>query len=416
MNRKQLLLLLVALAFIGGACLFMLRRNAQTWSEPTGQAGQKLLQNFQVNDVASIHIKGETELTLGRKDGKWCVLDKGNYPANFAQIGELLLKIGDLKIIQSEPIGHPQLARMHLADPGHGAESAIVVDFKDAQGKTLQTLLLGKKHIQKSDRPMPARFGDDGGYPDGRYVMLKTDPQELLTVSDPLNNLDPKAGEWLDKDFFKVEKPASVSFVSTNSTNSWKVSRATESAPWILADIKTGENVDSNKLSSLASTLNYPSFVDVVADTAPDKTGMDKPLTVTIETFDHFTYTLDIGKKTPENDYNLKLTVAADIPTERTPGKDEKPDDKKKLDKEFQDKLNTTQDKLKREQALAPWTYLVNTWLIEPLIRDRAQLMVEKKTEGAKPEAKDTESDKVEKPEEPTPLDLAPDAPAPPPQ
>jgi hypothetical protein len=56
---------------------------------------------------------------------------------------------------------------------------------------------------------------------------------------------------------------------------------------------------------------------------------LDKPLTVTIETFDHFTYTLKIGAKTPENDYNLNVAVTADFPTERTPGKDEKPDEKK---------------------------------------------------------------------------------------
>ena len=138
--------------------------------------------------------------------------------------------------------------------------------------------------------------------------------------------------------------------------------------------------LDTNKVSSLSSTLSYPSFVDVAAEPAPAKTGLDKPLVVTIATFDHFTYTLKIGAKTPENDYNLNVAVAADFPTERTPGKDEKPDDKKKLDKEFQDKLKPLQDKLRQEKSLDKWTYMVNNWLIDPLIRDRAQLMVEKKT------------------------------------
>jgi len=119
----------------------------------------------------------------------------------------------------------------------------------------------------------------------------------------------------------------------------------------------------------------------VAADPAPDKTGLDKPLTVTIETFDHFTYTLKIGKKTPENDYDFSVAVTADIPPARTPGKDEKADDKTKLDKEFQEKTKTTQDKLKKEMSLAKWTYLVNSWLVDPFIRDRAQLMVDKQTE-----------------------------------
>jgi hypothetical protein len=289
--------------------------------------------------------------------------------------------MGDLKVVQSDVIGASQLARMHLAEPGKGADSAVLLEFKDAQGKVLQSLLLGKKHTEESERRSPHMpFGEEG-FANGRYVMLGGDTKTVLTISDALNNVDPKAAGWLDKDFFKVEKPQTVSFVSTNATNSWKVTRATESAPWTLADVKAGEMFDSNKVASLSSALNFPNFVDVAADPAPDKTGLDKPLTVTIETFDHFTYTLKIGHKTPENDYDVTVTVTADIPAARAPGKDEKPDEKAKLDKEFADKTKTLQDKLNKEKSLAKWTYVVNTWLVDPFIRDRAQLMVDKQAE-----------------------------------
>ncbi len=380
MNRKQLLLLLVALAIIGGAGLFLLQRHQQSWTESEAQIGQKLFKDFKLNDIAAIEIKGDTNLTLERKDSGWCVRQRGDYPANLTQIKEVLLKMGDLKVVQSDPIGASQLARMHLAEAGKGPDSAILVEFKDAQGKPLESLLLGKKHTHASDRPSPMPYGEDG-YADGRYVMLGSDTKTVLTISDALNTVDPKPADWLDKDFFKVEKPATVSFVSTNATNSWKVSRASESAAWVLADTKAGENMDSNKVSSLASSLNMPSFVDVAADAAPEKTGLDHPLTVTIETFDHFTYILKIGHKTPENEYNLNVAVTADIPSARAPGKDEKPEEKTKLDKEFQDKTKQLQDKLAKEKALARWTYLVNNWPVDPFIRDRSQLMVDKKTD-----------------------------------
>jgi Domain of unknown function (DUF4340) len=367
------------------------QRHQQSWTESEAQIGQKLLSHYQVNDVAAIHIKGDTDLTLDRKDDGWHVQERAQYPANVGQIKELLIKMGDLKVVQSDPIGASQLARMHLAEPGKGADSAVLLEFKDAQGKPLDSLLLGKKHTHESDRPSPMPYGDEG-FADGRYVMLESDPKTVLTISDALNNVEPKAADWLNKDFFKVEKPRAISFVSTNATNSWNLSRESESAPWVLADVKAGEVLDSNKVSSLASTLSFPSFVDVAADAAPDKTGLEKPLTVTIETFDHFTYTIKIGHKTPENDYDLNVTVAADIPTARAPGKDEKPDEKTKLDKEFQEKTKTLQDKLNKDKSLANWTYLVNTWLVDPLIRDRAQLMVdkaaEKKEGAAAPDAK----------------------------
>jgi Domain of unknown function (DUF4340) len=402
MNRNQLTLLVVALVVLGGAGLFLLQRNQQSWTESEAQIGQKLFKDYKLNDIAVIDIKGDTDLTLERKDTGWCVKQRGDYPANLAQLKELLLKMGDLKVVQSDPIGPSQLGRMHLAEPGKGADSAIRVEFKDGQGKALETLLLGKKHTHASDRPSPMPYGDDG-FADGRYVMLGSDTKKVLTISDALNSVDPKPADWLDKDFFKVEKPEMVSFVSTNATNSWKVSRASESAPWVLADPKPGELMDSNKISSLSSSLNYPSFVDVAADSAPDKTGLDNPLTVTIETFDHFTYTLKIGHKTPENEYNFNVSVAADIPTARTPGKDEKPEEKTKLDKEFQDKTKQLQDKFQKEKSLARWTYLVNNWPVDPFIRDRSQLMVDKKTDK-----KDATATHAAPPAEPPDIDPIP--------
>jgi hypothetical protein len=406
MNRKQLIMLLVALAVIGGASLLLMQRRQQAWTASETTIGQKLLNNFQMNDIAAIHIKGDTDLELDKKDGRWRVEARSGYPANFSQISELLIKMGDLKVAQSEPIGASQLGRMHLAEPGKGADSATLLEFKDASGKVLDSLLLGKKHTQKSERPSPMSMGEDG-FADGRYVMLHSDPGDVFTVSDALNSVDPKPATWLDKDFFKVEKPKMISFVSTNASNSWTISRESETAPWVLADLKPGEVLDSNKLSSLSSTLSYPNFVDLAGDQSPAKTGLDKPLALSIETFDHFTYNIKIGNKTPESDYNLNVNVTAAAPAERTPGKDEKPDDKKRLDKEFADKTKQFATKLDQEKALDKWTYVVNSWLIDPLIRDRAQLMVDKKDEK-KDGKKDAAADSDSTPADATNLPISP--------
>ncbi|HZM03128.1 MAG TPA: DUF4340 domain-containing protein [Candidatus Saccharimonadales bacterium] len=380
MNRKQLILLLVALVILGGACLLLLNRHEESWSDSGTKLGQKVLPNFQVNDVAAIHIKGESDLDLVKKDDRWRVQQRNDYPANFSQISDLLIKMSDLKIAQAEPIGPSQMARMHLEDPGKGPDSATLIEFKDAQGKALQSLLVGKKHTRKSNRPSPMP-GMDDQFPDGRFVMLKSDPGEVLTVSDPLSTVDPKPSEWLNKDFFKVEKPKSVSFVSTNAADSWTLTRTNENGAFVLSDVKTGEALDTNKVSSYSSTLSYPSFVDVVADASPAKTGMDKPLVVTIKTFDGFTYTLKIGAKTAENNYNLQVAVTGDFPATREKTAAESADAAKSLDKLYEGKMKQVQDKLKQEKLLEPWTYLVNNWLVDPLIRPRAQLMVEKKSD-----------------------------------
>ncbi len=384
MNRKQLIILIVLCAVIGGAGYVFLKRQSNTWTPSDQKLGQKLFPKLPINDVAQIHIKQATnELNLIKKEDLWRVQERGDYPANFSEISGFLLKAADLKIGQTEEIGASQLAKLELIDPSKGKDSGTLLEFKDKSGKTIQSAILGKKQIRKSERP--SQFGEEG-FPIGRYVLLPSDSKRVFLISDALSDVEAKPENWLNKDFFKVEKVKSISLVSTNPTNSWKLSRTNESGGWILADIKPGEELDTNKVSGVANSLASPSFVDVVANAAPDQTGLDKPTLATLETFDDFIYTLKIGKTTGEN-YHLAMSVNANPPKGRVAGKDEKPEEKTKLDKEFSDKNMKLEEKLKQEKQFETWTYLVAKWTIDPLLRDRAHLMVEKKEEPKKEDA-----------------------------
>ena len=386
MNRKQLFSLLL-LAVVAGGLGLLLRQKSQTaWHRADKAMGQKLMGNsFPVNDVALIAIKqGSNALNLAKKDDLWRVRERNDYPASFSQISEFLLKVADLKVVQSEKVGPSQLARFALVQ-GQGSNAALVVDFKDQSGKALGTLLLGKKHLRKSSQPSPfgGGMGEEEGWPDGRYVKAGADAGEVALISDALANIEPKPEEWLNKDFPKIEKVRSIAATFQKPTNSWELTRETETAEWKLAAPKPGEQLDSSKTSGLASTLGSLSFLDVAIGAKPAALGLDKPTVVTLGTFDNFSYTLKIGQKTNDN-YPLTLAVAALLPKERTPGKDEKAADKTKLDKEFQDNQKKLQDKLTQEKTCEPWTYLVSTWTVEPLLKERSQLMAEKKEEPKK--------------------------------
>jgi hypothetical protein len=381
MNRKQLTLILLALAIFGIAGLALINHNKDTWSAPQGHAGRLLFPDFtNLDDVAVVHLKDAADLHLGVKDGTWRVRERSDYPADFSRIREMVKQLAGLKISQSEPIGPSQLARMELDSPGKGTNSATLVEFLDKQGKPLRSVLLGKKSIEESSRPSPFGGGESAN---GRYVMLPDDTKDLLLVSDPLNSIELNPEAWLDKEnFFKVENLQSISLLSTNATNSWKLTRETANAPWVLADTNAGETLDSNKVSSLATALGYASFVDVATNTAPTNTGLDKPLALTLATFDHFTYDIKVGGRTPEeNNLYMTVAVAADIPTNRVAAADEKPDDKTKLDADFQTRTKTLHEKLAKEKTLAPWVFVVTSMQMDPLIRDRSQLLVDKKEE-----------------------------------
>jgi hypothetical protein len=380
MNRKQLLTLLALVLVLGGLGIFLKKRQNDS-SDGGGSAGmgQKLLGKFDVNAVSRISLKqGSNDINLAKKDNLWRVRERNDYPANYSEISDFLLKLQDIKVIQSETVGASQLPRLSLV-PGQGTNSPLVVDFKDQNDQTIKSLLLGKKHMRKTDRPSP--YGDVGeeGYPDGRWVKL-SDSDLVAVISEPFDKIEPKADQWLNKDFFKIEKPRSIAAAFPAATNSWKLTHDSETAEWKLADAKPGEQLDTTKASGVANPLGSPAFVDVAVMQSPAELGLDKGTVVTVETFDNLTYTIKVGAKTNDN-YPLAMTVAAQIPKERTPGKDEKPEDKDKLDKEFKEKNKKIEEKLAQEKPFEKWVYLVSNWTVEPLLKERGQLMAEKKEE-----------------------------------
>ena len=379
MNLKQLGILLVIVVVIGGAGLAIHNRQKSSWTGGGAEAGRKLLgDKFPFNDVGHISIKhGTNELNLVKKEDMWRVRERGNYPANFSQISEFLLKARDLKIVKTEEIGPSQLARMELA-PGQGSNSAVVVEFNDQTDKPIQTLLLGKKHMKKS--PNPSQFEGEAGFPDGRYVAVGTNTHQVALISDPLEMADVNPDQWLDKDFIHVEKPKSIAVEFPVATNSWQLTRETETGDWKLANTNAGEQVDSSKISGVTSPFSSPTFTSVLPGGKLDKSGTNQPTLVKIDTFDDFHYTIQVGAKT-NDDYLATIAVSAKPPVEPVMGKDEKPEDKALLDKRFKDMQQKFADKLKQEQSYGQWTYLVPSYVVDPVLKERSELLVDKKTE-----------------------------------
>jgi hypothetical protein len=390
MNRKQLTLLIVLGVVMGGLGFWAYQKKQAPYQESTHRMGEKILPNFPLNDVAHIAIKQrDASVNLVKKDDLWTVRERGDYPANFSNISDALRKIWELKISKPVNVGQSRLMQLELLAPDKAPST--LVELQDKSGKMLTSLLLGAKHMKESAGNSP--YGG-GSWPDGRYIMVGNDIKTVALVSDALSTLEAKPEDWLNKDWFKVEKLGSISVTTTNATNHWKLSRESETNEWRLADVKVGEQLDTGKSSGVTSALSSPSFNDVATNAAPEKTGLDKPLAAKLETLDGFTYDIKVGNKVApdKEDYYLQVAVAANLPKERSAGKDEKPEDKTKLDKEFQDKVDKLKEKLKTEKAFEKWTYIVSKWTIDPLLKERKDLLAEKKEETKKEEPNTTSS------------------------
>jgi hypothetical protein len=374
MKGKQLAIVLVLLALLGGAALFLNQRNAASWSSTSAQTTGKIL-DFPLNDVSQITVKGSgAELNLVKKDGVWKVKERADYPANFDLISGLLRKIWELKAVQEVKVGPSQFGRLQLLDPGQDANSGTLLDLKGDGGKRIAALLIGKKYLKQSDGSM----GPEAGIPSGRYARTVDSSNRVVLVSETLDEIDPKPEHWLSRDFIKVENAKSITLAGATPAMNWKLVRDAAASPWKLADAKPGEELDSARASALASAFSYVAVVDVMASDAPvAETGLDQPAVATIETFDGFVYTVKIGKPVGEN-YPVLASVTATLPKERTPAPDEKPEDKAKLDQEFQTKQTQLTEKLAKEQKLENRPYLIAKSTVEQFLKERSALIAAK--------------------------------------
>ncbi len=381
MNRKQLTLLIVLGVVVGGLGWMAWQKQRAPYTDSTAKMGRLLLTNFPINDVEQLVIQQpKAGLTLAKKNDLWVVKDRGDYPANFANIRDLIIKFSEVKVAAPKTVGPSRLPMLELVPPDKGAGTQV--EFKDKSGKLIKSVLLGAKSMREGGGGNDMFGGGGGGSANGRYVMVGGDISTVALVSEPFSSAEAKPDEWLNKEWFKVEKHKVISIVTTQATNNWKLSRETETGEWKLADPKTGETLDHGKSGVVTTSFNYPSFVDLATNPAPAATGLDQPaVTATIETFDGFTYTAKVGGKSGEENYFFQFNVVGSFPKERAPGKDEKPEDKTRLDKEHLDALKKREEKLKTEQAFGKWTYVVSKWTIDPFLKTRADLLADKKEE-----------------------------------
>lgn len=372
------MMIVVAGLVLGGLGWYYTRKNANSYERADKSSTKKLLGDFPVNDIAQITIRQSTNEVDLIKGDDWTVKQRADYPANASDIVKFARTLWDLRPAQSQKIGESQLGRLDLLPPDKGGtNSGTLVVFKDKDGKQIRSLLLGKQSMHSSDN---SQFG--GGWPNGRWLCLPDKPGMAYLVSETFSDIEPQPDHWLDKTFFKIQKPETIAVTFPEATNSWKLTRTNATASWQLADAKSEEKLDTSKASSVAYPFSSASFNDVAINPKAADTGLDKPTDIAVSTFDGFHYDVKIGAKT-NNEYFLTVNVSADLPGERTPGKDEKPEEKAKLDKEFKETQDKLKDKLSQEKAYAKWTYLVPSWSVDQLLKHRSQLLEEKK----KPEA-----------------------------
>ena len=254
--------------------------------------------------------------------------------------------------------------------------SGTLLELKDGAGKTMTRLLLGKKVTARTDAEGPS---PEQGVPTGRYVMPATETGSVVLVSDPLGTAEAKPEAWLSKDLIRAERVRSITVSGPDGKERFSLSRETESYDWKLGG---GGKPDLQKAQDALNPLQGMSLSDVVPDPDSAAAGLDRPIVVTAQTLDGVTYTLRVGSKTADDRYFITISVSGEPAAARIAGKTETAEEKQKQDKAFAENRARLVEELAREKKLERWTYLVARAQVEPLLRERAQLLPEKKAQG----------------------------------
>jgi hypothetical protein len=399
MNRKQFLLLVIAVLILGGAGLAVYWQNIAAYRESGSKIGAKILPGLKLADVAQIElIDAKGKATLVRKENYWVVQERENYPADFKAISDFTIKLADLKVVQSDTANPAMLPRVELVDPAAkkpedpAAKKAddpaarkaddrketegtgTRVEFKDASGKTLAALVLGRTVLKKDPgNPLPSA---QDGVPAGRYIRLLGDREQVVVVNDPLSNARADPGRWLDKDFAKIDRVKTLAVA--NDGGGWKITRDVEWGQWKFAG--GTDKLDASAAVGATNALGQLSFNDVAVGTRLEDEG--SPVTVTAETFDNLVYTLKIAKRKTGNDYLLNVSVAGEPPRTREAEKGEKAEEKERRDKDFAESRQRLELRLARDKARSGWLYVIDAKQAEPFMKSRADMV-------AKPRPKD---------------------------
>jgi len=383
MKTQQLAILVAVGLALGGAGLYVRNQQSAGYRQSSAQLGGALLQGVDASTLTGLRItQGTNQLNILKSGNDWTVKERGGYAANFGTIQDLVRKLVDLKATQPIQVGPSRLPILELVAPDKGP--GVLVELLGADGKTSRSVLLGKKHTKGGQDDGGGGLGGMGGaWPIGRYVMVDNKIETVTLVNEPLANAEPKPDQWLEKEWFKVEQPVSVTITHPEATNSFSLTRTNEFSEWTLVGATAEEKVDTAKTGVFSSLLSSPSFDDVIVDAQPAALGLDQPVQAKIRTSSGWNYTVKIGKAQEGDHYPVQFTTEAQLLTQRNPAKDEKKEETEKFNKDFAEKLKKQQEKLAAEQSRGRWTYLVSKWTIDSLLKKRSELMVDPKKDAA---------------------------------
>ncbi|HUH82996.1 MAG TPA: DUF4340 domain-containing protein [Stellaceae bacterium] len=138
-------------------------------------------------------VHGANKTTLVRAEGKWVVEEKSNYPANMAEVTQVLVGLADLHYVEPKTQKPDLYPRLEVEDAGKPDGKSTLVTVSDPKGQPLGEIIAGKEGIDQL-----------GGGSDGIYIRMPGDAQAWLARGTV--KLPEDTNGWLDRSIVDVPR------------------------------------------------------------------------------------------------------------------------------------------------------------------------------------------------------------------
>ena len=197
MQRRGFTLLVLLAAGLAGAAAYALWAGDRAVSRPP--TGQRALPGLadKLGELAWMRIvHGAAKENFSLINGRWAVVEKGNYPADAERVRRLLVGLADLTLVEPKTDRVELLPRLDLDDPANG--KSTLVALQDRTGALVGQLVIG--------RPRPNNLGSGPGAGDAGVYVRRADSEQAWLARGAFN-LGGDVLSWLDRRI--VDLPAS---------------------------------------------------------------------------------------------------------------------------------------------------------------------------------------------------------------
>jgi len=282
---RNLGLLAIAVLLLAGTAWWLLDRQAAGDGAAVGPALPGFDARVDAVDRIEVHgAGGERLVAIEKRDGRWHMPDRQDWPANQREIGSALFRLGQARRIEAKTANPALHARLGVED----------VSAQEARGTELR--------ISGGGEPLRLTIGDNHPALGGSYVRIGDDPQAWLLDQDIAPAREP--ADWLDRRLLDIPMARIDSVRVTPATGrAFRLSRVEDRFSLDRQPPAAMDNPDAGNATA--------GFTDQLPldDVAPDS-GTEATQTVVFEGVDGVTITVAAWRE--EGATWARLTAALD--------------------------------------------------------------------------------------------------------